>query len=183
MLKHILDKWAIDSNLHIRMMTEAKIFFDKYWRESNLIISYCVKFEVQYETSYILFFDCLSKRGEFDRILNYLSYILNELYQEYVDADKDNRKIEDRKSGQLSSSDYDFIKDQSETTRGLNDYKSFIQESGAIKEHLKLKLDDYLGEELFFLIQKILMCCHGGREIGWKIGQEILFYLTWYMIF
>ncbi|KAK1398022.1 hypothetical protein POM88_007885 [Heracleum sosnowskyi] len=50
---------------------------------------------------------------------------------------KANKKKEVGESSQLSSSDFDFIKDSSETPQGLNDYESFIRDSGAIQEPLK----------------------------------------------
>lgn len=114
MVKHILDKRALDPNLHIRMMTEAmKEKFDKYWGESNLITSIGVVLDPRFKMKLPTFcFPTLyPKEGESDRNLNYLSNILNELYQEYVNVDKANKRKEVSESSQVSSSDYDFIKD------------------------------------------------------------------------
>ncbi|KAK1357249.1 Fatty oxidation complex alpha subunit [Heracleum sosnowskyi] len=151
MIKHILDKRAVDPNLDIRMMTEAmKEKFDKYWGESNLVISIGAVLDPSFKKILPTFcFPTLyPKEGESAKNLTYLSNILNELYQEYVNADKANKKKEVGESSQLSSSDFDFIKDSSETPQGLNDYESFIRDSDAIQEPLKSELDDYLCETI-----------------------------------
>ncbi|XP_074373757.1 zinc finger BED domain-containing protein RICESLEEPER 2-like [Apium graveolens] len=158
MVKHILDKRALDPNLHIRMMTEAmKEKFDKYWGECNLVMSIGVVLNLRFKLKLPTFcFPTLyPKEGESDRNLSYLSNVLNELYQEYVTADKANKKEEvGESSSQLSSSDFDFNDDPSDTPQGLNDYESFICDSGAIHEPLKSELDDYLGEKIIFSSSK-----------------------------
>ncbi|KAK1367686.1 hypothetical protein POM88_033778 [Heracleum sosnowskyi] len=88
------------------------------------------------------------KEDDSDKNLKYLSNILNELYQEYVSADRAKKKIDVGESSQVLSSNYDFTRDSSETPQGLNDYESFIHDSGAIQKPLKSELDDYLGEKI-----------------------------------
>ncbi|KAK1386624.1 zinc finger BED domain-containing protein RICESLEEPER 2-like [Heracleum sosnowskyi] len=147
MVKHILDKRAIDHNLDIRMMTEAmKDKFDKYWGESNLIMSIGAVLDPRFKLILPTFcFPTLyPKEDDSDKNLKYLSNILNELYQEYVTADRAKKKTDVGESSQVSSSNFDFTKDSSETPQGLNDYESFIRDSGAIQEPLKSELDDYL---------------------------------------
>lgn len=157
MVKHILDKRATDPNLHIREMTEAmKEKFDKYWGESNLVMSIGAVLDPRFKMKLPTFcFPTLyPKEGESDRNLTYLSNVLNDLYQEYVNEDKVSKKKEIGQTSGISSCDYDFVMDTSETPQGLNDYESFIRDSGAIQEPLKSELDDYLGEKIVFSSSK-----------------------------
>ncbi|KAK1375392.1 hypothetical protein POM88_031585 [Heracleum sosnowskyi] len=127
MVKHILDTRAVDPNLDIRMMTKAmKEKFDKYWGESNLIMSIGAVLDPRFRMKlpFFCFPTLYPKEGESAENLTYLSNILNELYQEYVNADKANKKKEVGESSQLSSTDFDFIKDSSETPQGCQGLKT-----------------------------------------------------------
>ena len=42
--------------------------------------------------------------------------------------------------------------EQSETLQGINDYESFIRESGAILEPLKSESDEYLSEKIMIIL-------------------------------
>nr|XP_017250905.1 PREDICTED: zinc finger BED domain-containing protein RICESLEEPER 2-like [Daucus carota subsp. sativus] len=147
LVKHILDKKAFDPNLHIREMTEAmKEKFDKYWGESNLVMSIGAVLDPRFKMKLPTFcFPTLyPKEGESERNLTYLSNVLNDLYHEYVKEDKAGKKKEIGESSDVTSADNEFNQNSSEVPQGLNDYEIFIHASGAIQEPLKSELDDYL---------------------------------------
>lgn len=51
-----------------------------------------------------------------------------------------------RNESGMSSSDANFIIEQSETSLGINEYESFIRESDGIVELTKSELEEYLSE-------------------------------------
>lgn len=54
----------------------------------------------------------------------------------------------------MSSSDANFIIEQSETSLGINEYESFIRESDGIVELTKSELQEYLSEQIIAPISK-----------------------------
>ncbi|KAL1823710.1 hypothetical protein ACET3Z_010488 [Daucus carota] len=74
--------------------------------------------------------------------LSYLGNALTDLYLEYCREEKDASK-EKNESG-ISSSDANFMAEHIETPQGINDYESFIRESGGILEPTKSELEEYL---------------------------------------
>lgn len=53
-----------------------------------------------------------------------------------------------RNESGMSSSDANFIIEQSETSLGINDYESFIPKSNSIVELTKSELEEYLSEQI-----------------------------------
>lgn len=82
-----------------------------------------------------------------EKKLSYLANALNDLYLEYCREDKEANKKR-HESSEMSSCDAKFMYEQRETPNGLNDYESFIRESGGIIEPTKSELEEYLSEQI-----------------------------------
>lgn len=152
LVKQVIDKMIIHSNFHIREMArEMKLKFDKYWGETNLIMSIGAVMDPRFKMKLPIFtFPTLyPMAGEAEKNLTYLTNSLTELYQEYCKEDRE-ISIERNKSSHISSSDSNFINEQGETPQGqgINDYESFIRESGGILEPTKSELEEYLSEKI-----------------------------------
>ncbi|KAK1367544.1 hypothetical protein POM88_033636 [Heracleum sosnowskyi] len=102
---------------------------------------------------------------ESEKNLTYLKNSLNELYQEYCKEDREREfNIERNLSSQVSSSDANFTNEQSETLQGMNDYESFIRESGGIVEPMKSELEEYLSIPIITVAYESTFSA-GGRVI------------------
>ncbi|XP_074327567.1 zinc finger BED domain-containing protein RICESLEEPER 2-like [Apium graveolens] len=64
--------------------------------------------------------------------------------------------LEKNETSQVSSSDTNFMNEQgqTQTPQGMNDYESFIRESGGIVEPIKSELEEYLSEKIIALTSK-----------------------------
>ena len=149
-VKRVIDSKAIHPNLHIREMARAmELKFDKYWGETNMVMSIGAVMDPRFKMKLPTFcFPTLFPMAvESEKNLVYLTNTLNGLYLEYCKEDRDTN-IEKNASSQISSSSDAFINEQSETPQGINDYESFIRESGGILEPTKSELEEYLSEKI-----------------------------------
>ncbi|XP_074328036.1 zinc finger BED domain-containing protein RICESLEEPER 2-like [Apium graveolens] len=123
--------------------------FEKYWGETNLIMSIGAVMNPRFKMKLPAFcFPTLYPiAGDFDKNLSYLANALHDLYVEYCGEDRDANK-ERNESSEISSSDASFMNEQRETPKGINDYESFIRESGGIVEPTKSELEEYLSEKI-----------------------------------
>ncbi|KAK1400903.1 hypothetical protein POM88_000508 [Heracleum sosnowskyi] len=125
-VKQIIDKRAIDLNLHIRETArKMELKFEKYWGETNLVMSIGAVMDPRFKLILPMF--CFPTL--------------------YPIEDKDASIIRNE-SSEVSSSDANFFNEQRETPKGINDYESFIQESGGIIEPTKSELEEYLTENI-----------------------------------
>ncbi|XP_074337102.1 zinc finger BED domain-containing protein RICESLEEPER 2-like [Apium graveolens] len=78
-------------------------------------------------------------------------------FRDYVPGQEDWERVEEREislekneTSQVSSSDTNFMNEQgqTQTPQGMNDYESFIRESGGIVEPTKSELEEYLSEKI-----------------------------------
>ncbi|KAL6560489.1 hypothetical protein OROGR_004048 [Orobanche gracilis] len=149
-VKQVIDKNLIHPNMHIREMARAMILkFDKYWGETNLIMSIGAVMDPRFKMKLPTFcFPTLYPvAGESEKNLTYLLNSLAELYQEYYQKDR-KANIESNESGQVSSSNANFIIEHNEKPQGINEYESFIRETGGIVEPTKSELEEYLSEKI-----------------------------------
>ena len=148
-VKQIIDKKAIDPNLHIREMArKMELKFEKYWGETNLVMAIGAVMDPRFKMKLPAFcFPTLYPiASDSETNLSYLGNALTDLYLEYCREEKDASK-EKNESG-ISSSDANFMAEHSETPQGINDYESFIRESGGILEPTKSELEEYLSEKI-----------------------------------
>ncbi|KAK1371553.1 hypothetical protein POM88_037645 [Heracleum sosnowskyi] len=138
-VKQIIDKRAIDPNLYIREMArKMELKFEKYWGETNLVMSIGAVIDPRFKLILPMFcFPTLYPiASDSEANLTYLKNVLTDLYLEYCKEDKDASIIRNEPS-EVSSSDANFFNEQRETPKGINDYESFIRESGGIIEPTK----------------------------------------------
>ncbi|XP_074359578.1 zinc finger BED domain-containing protein RICESLEEPER 2-like [Apium graveolens] len=126
-VKQVIDQKAVHPNVHIRTMVRTmELKFEKYWGETNLIMSIGAVMD--------------------PRSLSYLTNALNELYLEYCKEAKDASKEMNESS--VSSSDASFFSAPREIPQGINDIESFIRQTGGIIEPTKSELEEYLSEKI-----------------------------------
>ncbi|XP_074352561.1 zinc finger BED domain-containing protein RICESLEEPER 2-like [Apium graveolens] len=148
-VKHIIDRKAIDPNMHVREMArKMEMKFEKYWGETNLVMSIGAVMDPRFKMKLPAFcFPTLYPiASDAETNMSYLLNALNDLYFEYCREENDANK--ERNESGVSSSDANFIIEQSETPQGINDYESFIRESGGILEPTKSELEEYLSEKI-----------------------------------
>ncbi|KAK1400358.1 hypothetical protein POM88_010221 [Heracleum sosnowskyi] len=147
-----IENWyirAIDLNLHIREMArKMELKFDKYWGETNLVMSIGAVLDPRFKMILPKFcFPTLYPiASDSEKNLRYLRNALTRLYLEYCKEDKD--ALTRNESSEVSSSDANFFNEQHETPKGINDYESFIRESGGIIEPTKSELEEYPSENI-----------------------------------
>nr|XP_017250805.1 PREDICTED: zinc finger BED domain-containing protein RICESLEEPER 2-like [Daucus carota subsp. sativus] len=149
-VKQIIDKKAVDHNLHIREMArKMELKFEKYWGETNLVMLIGAVMDPRFKMKLPAFcFPTLYPiASDAEKNLSYLANALNDLYLEYCREDKEANK-ERYESSEMSSCDANSMYEQRETPKGLNDYESFIRESGGIIEPTKSELEEYLSEQI-----------------------------------
>ena len=148
-VKKIIDKKAIDPNLHIREMArKMELKFEKYWGETNLVMAIGAVMDPRFKMKLPAFcFPTLYPiASDSETNLSYLGNALTDLYLEYCREEKDASK--EKNESEISSSDANFMAEHSEIPQGINDYESFIRESGGILEPTKSELEDYLSEKI-----------------------------------
>ncbi|KAK1391645.1 hypothetical protein POM88_010701 [Heracleum sosnowskyi] len=148
-VKQIIDIRAIDSNMHIREMArKMELKFEKYWGETNLVMSIGAVLDPRFKLILPKFcFPALYPiASDSENFLSYLRNALTDLYLEYCKEDKD--ALTRNESSEVSSSDANFFNEQRETPKGINDFESFIRESGGIIEPTKSELEEYLSENI-----------------------------------
>lgn len=106
-----------------------------------------------------------------------LKNALNDLYLEYCKEEKDANMIRNE-SSELSSSDANFFNEQRETPKGINDYESFIRESGGIIEPTKSELEEYLSESIIPPSSNLMFLLGGKQTL-----QNFLFCLRWHLMY
>ncbi|XP_074336621.1 zinc finger BED domain-containing protein RICESLEEPER 2-like [Apium graveolens] len=152
-VKELIDKKVGDSNLYMRDMANAmKENFDKYWGESNLMMSIGVVIDSRFKLKLLSYcFPVIYPlEGQSEQKLANLNAVLHDLYQEYVAEDSKIKGLTPD-SSQISSSDKYNCSDDKEIPAGMSEYAAFIRESGAALEPVKSELDDYLSEGIFIL--------------------------------
>lgn len=90
MVKQLIDKKVLDSNLYMREMANAmKEKFDKYWGESNLMMYIGAVMDLRFKLKLLSYcFPVIYPlEGQSERNLAYLNVVLHDLYQDYVVED------------------------------------------------------------------------------------------------
>ncbi|KAK1356961.1 hypothetical protein POM88_050217 [Heracleum sosnowskyi] len=147
-VKEFLDKKAFDSNSYMREMASTMHEkFDKYWGESNLMISIGAVMDPRLKMKLINYCFPIIYPHEYQsgKQLAHLKGVLHDLYQEYA-AEASRIKGITLESSQVSSSDHNIFMDDMETPAGMSEYEAFIRDSGAAVEPAKSELDEYLFE-------------------------------------
>ncbi|KAK1355186.1 hypothetical protein POM88_048442 [Heracleum sosnowskyi] len=147
-VKELLDKKALDSNSYMREMASTmQEKFDKYWGESNLMISIGAVMDLRLKMKLInyCFHIIYPHEDQSGKQLAHLKGVLHDLYQEYV-AEASRIKGITLESSQVSSSDNNIFMDDMETPACMSEYEAFIRDSGAAVEPAKSELDEYLFE-------------------------------------
>ncbi|XP_074374790.1 zinc finger BED domain-containing protein RICESLEEPER 1-like [Apium graveolens] len=134
------------------MANAMKEKFDKYWGESNLMMSIGAVMDPRFKLKLLSY--CFPviypMEGQSEQKLAHLNVVLHDLYQEYVAEDSKIKGLTPD-SSQISSSDKYNCSDDKEIPACMNEYEAFIRESGAALEPVKSELDDYLSEGIFIL--------------------------------
>ncbi|KAK1400341.1 DUF4413 domain-containing protein [Heracleum sosnowskyi] len=122
------------------MARKMELKFDKYWGETNLVMSIGAVLDPRFKMILPKFcFPTLYPiSSDSEKNLRYLRNALTDLYLEYCKEDKD--ALTRNESSEVSSPDANFFNEQRETPKGINDYESFIRESGGIIEPIKSEL-------------------------------------------
>ncbi|WOH11677.1 hypothetical protein DCAR_0831167 [Daucus carota subsp. sativus] len=148
-VKQVIDKKAVHLNVHIRTMARTmELKFEKYCGETNLIMSIGAVMDPMFKMKLPTFcFPTLYPIAhDSERSLSCLTNALTELYSEYCKEAKDAGK--ERTESSVSSSDANFFSAPRETPQGINDFESFIRETGGILEPTKSQLEEYLSEKI-----------------------------------
>ncbi|XP_074349345.1 zinc finger BED domain-containing protein RICESLEEPER 2-like [Apium graveolens] len=148
-VKQVTDQKVVHSNVHIRTMARTmELKFEKYWGETNLIMSIGAVMDPRFKMKLPTFcFPTLYPIAtDSERSLIYLTNALNELYLEYCKEAKDASK--ERNESSVSSSDASFFSAPREIPQGINDFESFIRQTGGIIEPTKSELEEYLSEKI-----------------------------------
>ena len=110
-IKELLNEKALDFSDHIRFMAESMALkFDKYWGESNVLMSLGAILDPRYKMVLVNHtFPVIYGEGEAPRYIDEIRCILYDLYNEYVDAhisshsEEPQREAGKRKHAELSS--------------------------------------------------------------------------------
>ncbi|CDP03495.1 unnamed protein product [Coffea canephora] len=111
LIKELLNEKALDFSDHIRFMAESMAQkFDKYWGESNVLMSLGAILDPRYKMVLVNHtFPVIYGEGEAPRYIDEIRCILYDLYNEYVDAhisshsEEPQREAGKRKHAKISS--------------------------------------------------------------------------------
>ncbi|KAK1403278.1 hypothetical protein POM88_002883 [Heracleum sosnowskyi] len=107
------------------------------WNSTFNMLSCAIEFKdafLIYSTSDLGFKEYVPSPGDWERVEGVCSFL---------EEDKDASMIRNE-SSEMSSSDANFFNEHREIPKGINDYESFIRESGGIIEPTKSELEEYL---------------------------------------
>ncbi|XP_012827648.1 PREDICTED: zinc finger BED domain-containing protein RICESLEEPER 2-like [Erythranthe guttata] len=166
-VKVVLDEKSLDSDAFIKDMTaKMKIKFDKYWGESNLLMSVAAVLDPRCKMRALQF--CFPKLYSPQQVKEETARVrqtLNELYSEYVSM----YNIE-HSSGQVPRDDglQSEQSKNSESLCGWSEYATFLRSVESIQPQ-KSELDMYLQENCYMSDKQ------NGRELNvlewWRIHE------------
>ncbi|XP_017233237.1 zinc finger BED domain-containing protein RICESLEEPER 2-like [Daucus carota subsp. sativus] len=124
------------------------------WNSTDNMLSCAIEFKnvfLIYSIADQGFREYVPSADDWDRVAGVCSFL-----QVFSDVTKVVSRTEEDKeankkrheSSEMSSCDAKFMYEQRETPNGLNDYESFIRESGGIIEPTKSELEEYLSEQI-----------------------------------
>ena len=157
MVKALIDTKVIDVNHYMREMASTmKEKFDKYWGESNLMMSIGVVMDPRFKMKLISYcFPIIYPLdGQSEMNLVHLKTVSRDPYQEYVAEDLRIKGMS-LESTHISSSDNNLLSEDLETPAGMSEYEAFIRDSGAATEPVKSELDEYLTENIYLFRMKL----------------------------
>jgi hypothetical protein len=147
-MKEILHKKSMDKNEYMRSMA-AKMLekFDKYWGESNLLMSIAAVLDPRYKMKLINFcFPYIYPADQVSKHIDNVLFTLHELYELYV-ADHNSSVLQSAQETSGSSS----VSSQGplhNVPRGRSRYLEHVRSSDIIRP-LKTDLDIYLEEDVY----------------------------------
>ncbi|KAL8099520.1 hypothetical protein AgCh_031961 [Apium graveolens] len=151
-VKQVIDEKVCDRNDYISEMAEAmKEKFEKYWGESNLVMSIGAVMDPRFKMALpkFSFATLYTKEGESAKKLKYLRDVLSEIYQYYVAEDSMLKGMNSQESNQILSEK--IGSSEIGNLAGVSEFESFLMSSGTNMEPVKSELDDYLSEKVLML--------------------------------